>query len=157
MLAWASLVRASLNFFSYHVTELPQLLCSTIGRRVLHTYLTLFLHSSSASDPEHDYELIASRTLNTYALGQHVAPKWNLGRILRWYPAASVNQVQKNMQYDARNRGGPGNEELTVLLRTHPQLVKSVGLYKVMGEAVQAIVGGVYHQFVRWNSNFWPR
>ena len=32
-------------------------------------------------------------------------------------------------------------------------LLKSVGLYKVMGEGVQAIVGGTYHQFVS-TSNF---
>jgi hypothetical protein len=38
--------------------------------------------------------------------------------------------------------------ELEVALRSHPQVVKSVGLYKVMGEGVQAIVGGAYHQFV---------
>ena len=31
--------------------------------------------------------------------------------------------------------------------------LKSVGLYKVMGEGVQAIVGGTYHQFVS-TSNF---
>jgi hypothetical protein len=38
--------------------------------------------------------------------------------------------------------------ELVVALRAHPQVVRSVGLYKVMGEAVQAVVGGAYHQFV---------
>lgn len=46
--------------------------------------------------------------------------------------------------------------ELEVALRSHPQVVKSVGLYKVMGEGVQAIVGGAYHQFVsifyQWDS-----
>jgi len=49
-----------------------------------------------------------------------------------------------------RMRGGEKDgidPELAMLLRTHPQVVRSVGLYKVMGEAVQAVVGGVYHQF----------
>ena len=32
-------------------------------------------------------------------------------------------------------------------------ILKSVGLYKVLGEGVQAIVGGTYHQFVS-TSNF---
>ena len=32
--------------------------------------------------------------------------------------------------------------ELGLALKAHPQVVKSVGLYKVVGEAV---VGGIYH------------
>jgi len=39
--------------------------------------------------------------------------------------------------------------ELEHALTANPGIVKSVGLYKVMGDAVQAVVGGVYHQFVR--------
>jgi hypothetical protein len=39
--------------------------------------------------------------------------------------------------------------ELEQAFSTHSGIVKSVGLYKVMGDAVQAVVGGVYHQFVR--------
>jgi hypothetical protein len=121
------------------------------GRRVLHAYLTLFLHSSLASNPDHDYEFIASRTLNTYGLGQYVAPKWQLGRVLRWQP--TINP-RVNFNYDVKTRGrGPNGDvdpELAIALRTHPHVVRSVGLYKVMGEAVQAIVGGAYHQFVSW-------
>ena len=94
-----------------HVPFLP-------GRRVLNSYMTLFLASSPVTDPSHDFEEITARALNTYALGQHVAPKLQLSRVLRWQPA------------------GPTG-----------------GLYKVMGEAVQAIVGGTYHQFVS-TSNF---
>ena len=43
--------------------------------------------------------------------------------------------------------------ELAMALRAHPQIVRGVGLYKVMGEAVQAVVGGVYHQFVSRGSD----
>lgn len=119
-----------------------------IGRRTLHAYLILFLHSSPAADPTHDFEYIASRALNTYALGQHVAPKWNLGRALRWQPAVNSGQ-RPDLGYDIKGRvGKDGDEELAVALRAHPTLMRSVGLYKVMGEAVQAIIGGVYHQFV---------
>ncbi|KIM86892.1 hypothetical protein PILCRDRAFT_815332 [Piloderma croceum F 1598] len=118
-----------------------------VGRRVLHAYLLMFLHSSPASDSTHDYELIASRALNTYGLGQYVAPKWHLGRILRWHPTIKPG----TFKYDPKNMGKTSADdvdpELAVALRSHPQVIKSVGLYKVMGEAVQAIVGGAYHQF----------
>lgn len=121
------------------------------GRRVLHAYMTLFLHSSPASNPDHDYEFITSRTLNTYGLGQHVAPKWQLGRVLRWQPTINT---RVNFNYDVKTRGrspdGDMDPELAIALRTHPHVVRSVGLYKVMGETVQAIVGGAYHQFVSW-------
>ncbi|KAF9240462.1 hypothetical protein BU15DRAFT_87667 [Melanogaster broomeanus] len=68
----------------------------------------------------HDYDLVVSRALNTYLLGEHIAPRWSLGRVLRWVPTVSQDTLRVN---------------------------QSVGLYKIMGEAVQAVVGGVYHQF----------
>lgn len=129
--------------FKYKLTS------NAVGRRVLQAYLTLFLHSSPASDITHDYELIAARTLNTYGLGQYVAPKWHLGRVLRWQPTIGP---RANFNFDIKSRPGrSGNDvdpELTAALKAYPQVVRSVGLYKVMGEAVQAVVGGTYHQFV---------
>ena len=35
----------------------------------------MFVHSSPALQPDHDYEKIAERALNSYALGEHVAPQ----------------------------------------------------------------------------------
>lgn len=103
----------------------------------------LFLQSSPAARPDHNFELISDRTLNTYGLGQYVAPKWQLGRVLRWQPA--VKPAIRNRS-DVPNNGD--DRDLALALRSHPALVKSVGLYKVMGEGVQALIGGVYHQFV---------
>jgi len=116
----------------------------------------MFLHSSSASDPKHDYDMIIARTLNTYGLGQFVAPKWYLGRVLRWQPTIDP---RAKFNYEVKNRGnGSGvdvDPELAVALRAHPNVARGVGLYKVMGEAVQAIVGGAYHQFVSFDFDFY--
>ncbi|ETW78408.1 hypothetical protein HETIRDRAFT_454355 [Heterobasidion irregulare TC 32-1] len=95
---------------------------SFMGRRVLHSYLLLFLHSSTASPPSLDYEDVASRALNTYILGEFVAPQWALGDVIRWTPARPVE-----------------DKGLTSL--------KGIGLYKVHGTVVEAVMGGVFHQF----------
>ncbi|TFY78307.1 hypothetical protein EWM64_g5705 [Hericium alpestre] len=60
-----------------------------MGRRVLEAYLMLFLHScppSKSVSKAPDYATVASRALNTYILGEHVAPHWNLGSVVRWHP-----------------------------------------------------------------------
>ncbi|KAI0080301.1 hypothetical protein K474DRAFT_1658017 [Panus rudis PR-1116 ss-1] len=103
---------------------------SFIGRRVLKTYLLLYIHSSPSLHPSHDYDQILERTLNTYILGEHVAPKWSLNHVLKWTPVNIGSKV---------NSGD--------VSRLDPKLSRSVGLYKVMGTAVEAVVGGVYHQF----------
>ena len=97
------------------------------GRRVLDSYLQLFLTSSSALTPEHDVENIAYHTLHTYALGEHVGSKWGLGRNLRWVPAIAP--------------------EVREQVSDSPDLRK-VGLYKVQGDAVTAVMGGIFSQFV---------
>ncbi|CAL1695262.1 unnamed protein product [Somion occarium] len=104
---------------------------SFIGRRVLKTYLLLFLHSSPALHSAHDYELILERTLNTYVLGEHVAPTWSLGRVLKWSPVNISPQVASGSDYS----------------NLDPKFSRSVGLYKVQGAAVEAVVGGVFHQY----------
>ena len=103
------------------------------GRRVLNSYLMLFLHSAPSISSEHDYELIAERTLNTYVLGEHVAPKWELGRVLKWSPVKTHPEVE----------GVAGDYS-----KLSPKVTRTVGLYKVQGSAVEAVVGGIYHQFV---------
>lgn len=120
-----------------------------IGRRVLHTYTSLFLHSSSACDPSHDHDFIVERTLNTYALGQYVAPHMYLGRIVRWHPTVNP-EISARAQFkyaDVTKGAREVDPELTAAIQSHPTVMRSVGLYKVMGEAVQALMGGTYHQF----------
>lgn len=99
-----------------------------LGRRVLAAYLQLFLHSSSALHPSDDVEAIMSSTLNTNILGEYVGPEWGLGRVIRWQPAAPAHKLA-DMDKEVNVR-------------------RQVGLYKVQGEAVEAILGGVYFQFV---------
>ncbi|KAH8102538.1 ribonuclease-III-like-domain-containing protein [Cristinia sonorae] len=105
---------------------------SFIGRRVLNSYLMLFLHSAPSLQASHDFELIAERALNTYILGEHVAPKWELGRVLKWSPV-NVDPQVGHVEGDYS--------------RLSPKVSRTVGLYKVQGSAVEAAVGGIYHQF----------
>ena len=85
-------------------------------------YLFALLDSSPSLRADYDFEDVAERALNTYLLGEHVAAAWRLGDVLKWAPPSKA-------------MSGPSP--------------KNVGLYKVLGGAVQAIVGGVNHQFVR--------
>ncbi|KAI6104177.1 hypothetical protein F5141DRAFT_1237370 [Pisolithus sp. B1] len=61
-------------------------------------------------------------------------------KVLRWVPTIPRNTIEAAREHlpDA---------ELTDALSVNPGVVRSVGLYKVMGETVQAVIGGVYHQF----------
>ena len=69
-----------------------------------------------------------SSTLNTNILGEYVGPEWGVGRVIRWQPAAPAHKlVDIDKEVDVR---------------------RQVGLYKVQGEAVEAILGGIYFQFV---------
>ncbi|KAJ3553023.1 hypothetical protein NM688_g3839 [Phlebia brevispora] len=92
---------------------------SFVGRRVLSSYLLLFLTSSSALDATHDLQQLAERTLEPHLLGEYVAPPWDLGRVMRWTPVQSAV---------------PGDNT-------------SIGLYKIQGTTVEAVMGGIYHQF----------
>ena len=102
----------------------------------------LFIHEAARGRGHHDYDRLISRALNTYFLGEHVAPRWTLGRVLLWVPTASKETLRTAQTQKP-------DIELGEALAASPGIAKSVGLYKVMGEAVQAMVGGVYHQFVR--------
>ena len=90
------------------------------GRRTLEAYLLLFLQGLSAA-AEHDHSPIVARVLNTHALGEHVAPHWRMQDVMRWVPPRA---------------GDPGLDG------------RAAGLHKVAGTTVEAIVGGVLHQFV---------
>ena len=99
------------------------------GRRVIESYLLLFLNSSSALRHTHDLDAILNRTVNSYILGEHVGSSWGLGRALRWTPSIPASQAL------SINNGGR-------------KLLKGVGFYKVQGDTVAAVIGGIYHQFV---------
>ncbi|KAK0467337.1 ribonuclease-III-like-domain-containing protein [Desarmillaria tabescens] len=95
---------------------------SFIGRRTLETYLLLLLSTSPELHPSDDLEVIVARTLNTYLLGEHVGREWGVGSIMRWVPAVpKFGSVE-----------GPSS---------------SLGLWKVQGDTVSAVVGGVFRQF----------
>ncbi|KAG8750648.1 hypothetical protein FRC14_000334 [Serendipita sp. 396] len=98
-----------------------------IGRRVLECYLNLFLHSRTESGlgtphlfHRMDYEELATKILDTYVLGEYVGAAWKLERTMRWVPS-HTNDPTRTMW--------------------------SSGLYRVRGTTVEAIVGGVFHQF----------
>ena len=103
------------------------------GRRVLHSYLLLFLQHASRKltkttspsvDPDSafNFDLIAYRTLHTHKLGEHVGAQWDLARIMLWTLPVNRGKVQESL--------------------------KSPGLYKVQGTTVEGIMGGIFHQFV---------
>ncbi|KAG5735239.1 hypothetical protein E4T56_gene10305 [Termitomyces sp. T112] len=100
---------------------------SFMGRRVMESFLLLMLHSSSALKKDHNLDEIVARTLNSYTLGEVVGSKWALGRAMRWTPSISASLLKA--EADQR------------------EMLRSVGLYKVQGEAVNAVVGGVFFQF----------
>lgn len=103
------------------------------GRRVLKSYLLLFIHSSSALSPQHDYDHILERVLNTYVLGEFVGPRWQLGKVMKWTPATQSESLL---------------QDPTSAVQLGRDASRSIGLYKVEGTTVEALVGGVFHQFV---------
>jgi hypothetical protein len=91
-------------------------------------YLLLFLQSSPNLSTMDSTEEIASNTLHTNLIGEHVGHAWGVGRVMVWQPSIRTN---------SRAGGSIPSESL-----------RSAGLYKVQGETVQAIVGAIYQQHV---------
>jgi len=85
----------------------------------------MFLHSCPNVNSGANYANITSNALNTYTLGEQVGREWGIGKVLRW----------KSMVDPQTGVRGVGSGQ--------------VGLHKVLGTTVEAIIGGVYHQFVR--------
>ncbi|KAI5117845.1 hypothetical protein M0805_008117 [Coniferiporia weirii] len=121
-----------------------------VGRRVLHSYLLLFLQSatlklSRTSSPSFDpstafnFDLIAYRALFTNLLGEHVGTQWNLGRAMLWTPP-----VPKAVLRSPLSRHSMEDERM---MQETPGSMKGPGLYKVQGTTVEGIMGGVFHQF----------
>lgn len=92
---------------------------------MIEVYFLMFLHSCPNVDVGVNYATITSNALNTYVLGRHVALEWGIGGVLRWKSVEDPSTVSQG-----ENKG-------------------YVGSYKVFGTTVEAIFGGVYHQFVR--------
>ncbi|KAJ7669016.1 hypothetical protein B0H17DRAFT_1087126 [Mycena rosella] len=72
---------------------------------------------------------IVSRVLNTYFLGEHIGTKWGLGRVMRWTPTIAAAMLKDEARADKA------------------KLLKDAGLYKVQGDAVAAVIGGIFQQF----------
>ena len=104
------------------------LILAITGRRTLEAYMLLFLHGLPAA-AEHDHSRIAARVLNTHTLGECVAPHWRLQDVMRWVPPRAGE-----LGLDGR----------------------ASGLHKIAGTMVEAVVGGVFHQFVSLISCFSP-
>ncbi|KAI1792730.1 hypothetical protein LXA43DRAFT_886881 [Ganoderma leucocontextum] len=111
---------------------------SFVGRRVLQSYLLMFIHSSPALRPEHDYEKFILHALNTYTLGEHIAPQWDLGKVIKWKPM-NVGSLSRPL--------GPDEDVPSPFADVKADNARSIGMYKVHGTTVEAVVGGVFHQF----------
>ncbi|KAF5390590.1 hypothetical protein D9757_002692 [Collybiopsis confluens] len=98
---------------------------SFMGRRVISAYLSLLLSSSPNLKLSDDVEAIVTEALNTYVLGEHIGSKWGLGRVMRWTPTLKADSAKN----------------------ANIELLASVGLYKVQGDAVAAVIGGIYEHF----------
>jgi hypothetical protein len=96
---------------------------------VLESYLHLYLSSSKHLKPEHDFNLIANWTLAPYTIGHHVGSKWGLGRVMKWVPTVDKERLKNHSD--------------------KADLLRGVGLYKVQGDAVAAVMGTIFEQFVR--------
>ncbi|KLO07780.1 hypothetical protein SCHPADRAFT_881219 [Schizopora paradoxa] len=117
---------------------------SYVGRRVISTYLLLFLHHAttrlsssssshilSPSSSQFDFDAINYRATYTALIGEHVGRAWNLQRSMLWTPPVSLAYSSSPLSTEERIGGSS----------------KAPGLYKVQGTTVEAIMGGLYHQF----------
>jgi hypothetical protein len=127
------------------------------GRRILRLYLSIFFHAhasllqqsgqqqtqrkastSSASIPRLPStklcESLLDQTLNTYSLGKYVASRWELEDNMRWMQLVCLLTVR---------RRSPADTFLQVDQRGRPS-----GFGKVSGQVVEAIMGGIFRQYV---------
>lgn len=118
------------------------------GRRVISTYLILFLHHASTrlpssnsshlvspSSSQYDFDLINYHATHTTLIGERVGRAWDLPRSMLWTPPVSSAYANSSLSVEDRD-GDTG-------FRRAP------GMYKVQGTTVEGIMGGIYHQFVR--------
>ncbi|TEB31974.1 hypothetical protein FA13DRAFT_1732253 [Coprinellus micaceus] len=96
------------------------------GRRVLECYLNLFITTSKELKPIHDLEDIAERALHPNLLGEQLGGRWGFSKILNWTPAVTRSQLEET--------------------KDPATLIRRIGLHKVQGEAVAAVLGAIYMQ-----------
>ena len=108
----------------------------------------MFIHSSPALQPDHDFEKLTLHALNTYTLGEHVSPNWRLGKVVKWKPM-NVGNLSRPL--------GPDADVPAPLATVTGEASRSIGMYKVHGTTVEAVVGGVFHQFVSLPSSKYSR
>ena len=117
-----------------------------IGRRVLRVYAMLFLtsHAGSEQHDSYNFDAICDKLLDTYVLGEHVGSAWELQSVMRWTPAIADKRLLKDKAIRAeRNKNRLVSREIGEGIT-----LRSSGLYKVRGATVEAVMGGIYHQFV---------
>ncbi|EAU82130.1 hypothetical protein CC1G_09589 [Coprinopsis cinerea okayama7 len=98
-----------------------------MGRRVIESYLFMFLNASKALKPKHDLEALASHALNPGLLGETVGTKWGYGQVVQWLPAVSRKELENAQDIE--------------------KAWKRIGFYKIQGDAVVATLGAVYQQY----------
>ena len=92
---------------------------------MLQSYLLMFVHSAPALQPEHDYEKIVERALNSYTLGEHVPAPWALGKVLKW---RKENSADAKARWDVL---GALNQKLSrVLLHLSEEEAKHPTAYR---------------------------
>jgi len=108
-----------------------------MGRRVMNAYFLMFLQSSlpeSTAGPNFDgsmaavgdtpyvdFEELTENVLDSRPLGRYVGETWGIGDVMRWTSAKNG-------------------------LATNAAAIKA-GRRKVQGTAVEATIGGIFHQF----------
>ncbi|KAF8327259.1 ribonuclease-III-like-domain-containing protein [Cantharellus anzutake] len=108
-----------------------------MGRRVMDAYFLMSLQASlpeSVAGPSFDggnaateevpytnFQELTENVLDTHTLGRHVGNEWGIGKVMRW--TSAKNHLASN----------PG--------------AVHAGRIKVQGTAVEATVGGIFHQF----------
>ncbi|EJT99241.1 hypothetical protein DACRYDRAFT_82342 [Dacryopinax primogenitus] len=102
-----------------------------LGRRFLRANMFMFLQSAEVHAPESKFvvppwseeiEAASQKMLETHILGRDIGSAWELERVMRWVP----------IMPDSTDR---------------ERIFVSSGLYKVRGATVEAVMGGILHQY----------
>ena len=125
----------------------------------MNTYTLLFLQAAAqdlarsgrGSEASYDFDNITYKVLHTHHLGQFVGAKWNLLDAMLWTPLpptrghrmAGTGTVETLASEDE-------GEDSIEKMRGSVLVPKSPGLYKIQGTTVEGIMGGVFHQYVRF-------
>ena len=98
-----------------------------MGRRVMESYLLMFLNASSNLKSSHDLDAIVTRALDSRLLGERLGAAWSYGKVLQWTPAVTRKDLDEIQDVE--------------------RAWKRIGFYKVQGDAIIATMGGVFQHF----------